>query len=230
MYIFIYVSFNQQLYERRMKYAVHHEVAVMQKLSEKYMSNEETDSEDHSTFIRRSPGWRSTALNKLIAKLDQKYSRKKDSSKPAKKRIDGALSNRTPPTNAPRWAVVREVSTSESASTTPTDDDQYSEVTDSGENNSSQISIPDRGENSMAINSSPTSIADGGGNSMVISSSPTSINDSGENSTSMGINSSPITDSSRPTNNRTSSDHDDESEDEDLNEIFQAVIGTTSTC
>lgn len=47
----------------------------MQKLSEKYMSNEETDGEDHNTctLIGRSPGWRSAILNKHIAKLDQKY-------------------------------------------------------------------------------------------------------------------------------------------------------------
>lgn len=177
-----------------MKYAVRHEVAVMKKLSEKYMSDEETDGEDDNTLIRKSPGWRSTALNKLIAKLDRKYSRKKDSSKPAKKRIDGTLSNRTPPTNAPRWAVVREVSTSES--TAATDDDQYNEVTDSAENDNSQTSMTDSGENSTAIISSPTSTH--------------SVTDSGESRPTNNSNSSDHNDES-------------EDEDEDLNEIFQAV-------
>ena len=69
--------------------------------------------------------------------------------------------------------------------------------------------VTDSGEN----DSSQTSVTDSGENSMAISS-PTSVTYSGE---------------SRPTNNRTSSDHDDESEDEGLNKIFQAVIGTTST-
>ena len=54
-YVRIYVSFNQQLYERQMKHAVRHEVAVMQKLNKKYMFDEETDGEDQSTLIRRSP-------------------------------------------------------------------------------------------------------------------------------------------------------------------------------
>ena len=60
-----------------MKYAVRQEITVMQKLNEKYMSDEETDDEDRNTLIRRSPGWRSAALNKLIAKLDCKYLKKK---------------------------------------------------------------------------------------------------------------------------------------------------------
>ena len=153
-----------------------------------------TDDEDRNTLIRRSPGWRSAALNKLIAKLDCKYlKKKKDSSKPAKKRIDGTLSNRTPPSNAPRWALV-----STSDSTIANDDastsDLNGDIMDSGESNPTSII------NSDSINNQ------------------TGATNSGE---SNSINSS-------PSSNNTTDDHDDEleSEDEDLNEIFQAVNGT----
>lgn len=91
-----------------MKFAVHRQMAVMQKLNEKFMSDEETDSEDGSALIRRSLPWRSQALNKLILKLDQAYLKKKDHSKPSKKRVEGGYSNRTQPVNSPSWAVVRE--------------------------------------------------------------------------------------------------------------------------
>lgn len=91
-----------------MKVAVCRQMAVMQKLNEKYMSDEETDNEDSSVLIRRSLPWRSQPLNKLIMRLDQEYLKKKDRLKPSKKRIDGTYSNRTPPVNAPSWAIVRE--------------------------------------------------------------------------------------------------------------------------
>ena len=91
-----------------MKVAVRRQVAVMKKLGEKFMSDEETDNEDNSVLIKRSLPWRSSALNKLILKLDNAYLKKKDNSKPSKKRVDGSWSNRAPPVKAPAWAVVRE--------------------------------------------------------------------------------------------------------------------------
>ena len=93
-----------------MKVAGRRQVAVMKKLGEKYMSDEETDNEDNSVLIKRSLPWRSSALNKLIFKLDNAYLKIKDNSKPSKKRVDGSWSNRAPPVNAPVWAVVREES------------------------------------------------------------------------------------------------------------------------
>ena len=91
-----------------MKVAIRRQVAVMKKLGEKFMSDEETDNEDNSVLIKRSLPWRSSALNKLILKLDNAYLKKKDNSKPSKKRVDGSWSNRAPPVKAPAWAVVRE--------------------------------------------------------------------------------------------------------------------------
>ena len=62
-----------------MKHAVGREIVVILALNEKFMSDEETDSEDGNTFLRRSPTWRSDKLNRLIQKLDRCYvdSRKK---------------------------------------------------------------------------------------------------------------------------------------------------------
>ena len=91
-----------------MKVAVRRQVAVMKKLGEKFMSDKETDNEDNSVLIKRSLPWRSSALNKLILKLDNAYLKKKDNLKPSKKRVDGSWSNRAPPVKAPAWAVVRE--------------------------------------------------------------------------------------------------------------------------
>ena len=90
-----------------MKVAVRRQIAVMKKLGEKFMSDEETDDDDNSVLIKRSLPWRSSALNKLILKLDCAYLKKKDNSKPSKKRVDGSWSNRAQPVNAPIWAVVQ---------------------------------------------------------------------------------------------------------------------------
>ena len=117
-----------------MKVAVHRQMAVMQKLNEKYMSDEETDNEDSSVLIRRSLPWRSQPLNKLIMRLDQEYLKKKDRLKPSKKRIDGTYSNRTPPVNAPSWAIVREevpITASEDDTSTSMISDPTHELSDS---------------------------------------------------------------------------------------------------
>ena len=38
---------------------------MVQALNKKFMSDEETDSEDGNTFLKRFPTWRSDKLNKL---------------------------------------------------------------------------------------------------------------------------------------------------------------------
>ena len=73
------------------------------------MSDEETDTEDSNTFLKRSLTWRSDKLNRLIQKLDKRYvdSRKrKENSKPLKNRKDGPLSERSQPACAPKWAIA----------------------------------------------------------------------------------------------------------------------------
>lgn len=97
-----------QLFERRTKYAVGREVPVMQALNEKFMSDEETDSEDSNSLRKRTPRWRSERLNKLIQKIDKRYtiSREKENSKPLKIRKTGTPSERLMPACAPHWATM----------------------------------------------------------------------------------------------------------------------------
>ena len=81
---------------------------MVQKLNEKYMSDEETDVEDNSLLLKHSPTWRSERLNTLIQKLDFRYMearKKKENSKPLKARKDGSPSKRGKPPNPPKWAV-----------------------------------------------------------------------------------------------------------------------------
>ena len=80
----------------------------MQALSEKFMSDEETDEEDCNSFVKRALTWRSEKLNELIKKLDHRYMssrEKKDRSKPLKVRKLGLPSERLPPLCAPKWAI-----------------------------------------------------------------------------------------------------------------------------
>ena len=37
------------------------------------MSDEETDTEDNNALLKQSPTWRCVKLNKLIQKLEQRY-------------------------------------------------------------------------------------------------------------------------------------------------------------
>ena len=129
----------------------------------KYILDEGTDDEDHNTLISRSPGWRSAALNILIAKLDCKYLKKMDSSKPAKKRIDGTLSSWTPSSNAPRLVTTSDSTIANDDASTS---DLNGDIMNSGESNptsiinsdsiNNQTGATDSGE-SNSINSSPTS-------------------------------------------------------------------------
>ena len=89
-----------------MKYAKGDEIKVIQSLNEKLMSDEETDTEDSKSFIKRSPLWRCEKLNALIKKLDKRHLKKKNNSKPSKERRVGPESGRPAPSNAPSWAIV----------------------------------------------------------------------------------------------------------------------------
>ena len=97
-----------------MKYAARNEIKVMQSLNEKFMSDEETDPEDGTSFIKRSPSWRCEKLNSLIKKLDKRHLKKRNNSKPSKERRVGPESGRPPPSNAPSWAIVSPVAHAES--------------------------------------------------------------------------------------------------------------------
>ena len=87
----------------------------MQALGEKFiMSDEETDIEDKQSFVKRSLKWRSEKLNDLLKKLDDRYARsreKKDNVRPMKTRKVGNPSDRSPPANAPIWALAATGST-----------------------------------------------------------------------------------------------------------------------
>ena len=98
----------KQLYERRKKYATGQEVSVMQSLSEKYMTDEETDSDDDTTLVKRSLPWRSTKCERFLKTLDDRYvesREKKNNSKPLKPRKVGPNSECSPPQNVVSWAI-----------------------------------------------------------------------------------------------------------------------------
>ena len=102
--------FFKQLYERRKKYTTGQEVSVMQSLSEKYMTDEETDSDDDTTLVKRSLPWRSTKCEQFLKTLDDRYvesREKKNNSKPLKPRKIGPNSERSVPKNAVNWAILR---------------------------------------------------------------------------------------------------------------------------
>lgn len=99
----------KQLYERRKKCATGQEITVMQSLSEKYMTDEETDSDDDTTLVKRSLPWRSTKCDRFLKTLDDRYvesREKKSNSKPLKPRKIGPNSERSVPKNAVNWAIL----------------------------------------------------------------------------------------------------------------------------
>lgn len=84
----------------------------MQALNEKYMTDEETDSddEDRTTLVKCSLPWRSAKCDRFLRTLDDRYAEsreKKNNSKPLKPRKVGPDSERSPPQNAVAWAVLR---------------------------------------------------------------------------------------------------------------------------
>ena len=92
-----------QLYERRCMQAKGKEVEIMQQLSEKVMTDEETDCE-LNVLVRRTPPWRSKKLTKLMRTLDSRKS-KKSEALPKKERRTGCFSERSPPKDLPKWAL-----------------------------------------------------------------------------------------------------------------------------
>ena len=114
-----------------MKYASHKQGLLLDKLSDKYMTDEETDGESSgSGFIKRTPRWRSDKLSRLFSKLDEKYykSSRTEKARPAKPRRPGPYSDRMPPLNAPKWAISGQPSSEELEDT----DDHEPQSQDSG--------------------------------------------------------------------------------------------------
>ena len=70
-----------------MKHVTTKQGLLLSKLSDKYMTDEETDNENDG-FIKRTPKWRNGHLSKLLMKLDEKYvkSSKTDKARPMKPR------------------------------------------------------------------------------------------------------------------------------------------------
>ena len=94
----------------------------MQSLGEKYMTDEETDSDDDTTLVKRSLPWRSTKCERFLKKLDDRYvesREKKNNSKPLKPRKVGPDSERLPPQNAITWAVNDEFQSQYGQTTSP---------------------------------------------------------------------------------------------------------------
>lgn len=123
-----------------MKHSSSKQGLLLNKLSEKYMTDEETDIENDG-FIQRTPKWRNSHLSKLFMKLDDKYSKssKTDKARPMKPRRQGPYSDRMPPLNAPKWALSREFdevgSSSAESSLLETESDELQSITDSGNDN-----------------------------------------------------------------------------------------------
>ncbi|MCG8624944.1 MAG: hypothetical protein MJE68_23460 [Proteobacteria bacterium] len=73
------------------------------------MTDEETDSDDDTTLVKRSLPWRSTKCDRFLKTLDDRYvesREKKSNSKPLKPRKIGPNSERSVPKNAVNWAIL----------------------------------------------------------------------------------------------------------------------------
>lgn len=80
------------------------------------MSDEETDDENEG-FVVHKVSWRSRLVNRLVAKLDERYisSRTQNTNcKPRSARRLGTPSQRHPPNGAPQWAIAEPSSRSSS--------------------------------------------------------------------------------------------------------------------
>ena len=124
-----------------MKHSSTKQGILLSKLSEKYMSDEETDTENDG-FIQRTPKWRNGHLSKLLMKLDEKYSKssKTDKTRPTKPRRQGPYSDRMPPLNAPKWALSKEPEEEgRSSAEVEAESDEPQSVTDSGNGNGPTI-------------------------------------------------------------------------------------------
>lgn len=50
----------------------------MQSLSEKYITDEETDSDNDTTLVKRSLSWRSTKCDQFLRTLDDRYAESRE--------------------------------------------------------------------------------------------------------------------------------------------------------
>ena len=69
-----------QLFERRSSQSKGKERRLLKLLNEKVMSDEETDSDEANSFVKRSPPWRSHKLDRLFKALDERYDLKNQTS------------------------------------------------------------------------------------------------------------------------------------------------------
>ena len=53
----------------------------MQSLGEKYMTDEETDSDDDTTLVKRSLPWRSAKCEQFLKTLDDRYMESREKKK-----------------------------------------------------------------------------------------------------------------------------------------------------
>ena len=136
---YMYIHCIYQLYERRLRFSTDKQEQLLKSLSDKYMTDEESDN-DNGILIRRSPRWRHEKLTQLFYKLDKKYVRssKSEKSRPLKPRRPGPHSERKPPTNAPKWAIA----TSESASPESTSTESENPVNPINNCNTATVSTP----------------------------------------------------------------------------------------
>ena len=88
-----------------MNFATAKEREVLCQLSEKYMSDEETDNESPGGLIIRKLSWRSDNLNKLLSKIEDRHQSETTNSKPMRPRRIGDESERLPPTTCLPWAI-----------------------------------------------------------------------------------------------------------------------------
>ena len=110
-----------QLYERRCMQAWGKEVSVMQQISEKVMTDEETDCDDGDSqvLVRRMPPWRSSKLTKLMRTLDS-HKNAKSEAVPKKECRIRPFSERSPLNGLPKWVLQTSATTHENSSS-PTD-------------------------------------------------------------------------------------------------------------
>lgn len=109
-----------QLYDRRSKFIRSNERELWRQLSGAYMSDEETDTENEG-FIVHKVEWRSRVVNRLIAKLDERYNSSRTQNTNSKRRSTrslGSASQRSPPKGALRWAISEQSSPESSPTST----------------------------------------------------------------------------------------------------------------
>lgn len=123
----------------------------MKTLNDKYMTDEETDDEN-GFLITRSPRWRNDRLSQLFYKLDKKYKKysKSEKSRPLKPRKPGPFTQRKPPTNAPKWALIDKYMYHEVSSES---------VAESSESESPLTSIDGRAESTTTVTAGPVTVS-----------------------------------------------------------------------